>query len=384
MLKKPKILICIDWFYPGFLAGGPIKSCLNFCYALQNIYDVYVLTSNCDAGSEEPYDNVKVNTWIQFDTNIMVKYLSKSEQSFSGISNNIKTLRPDFIYLNSMFSKTFTIYPLIHKYIKKSKIKYILAPRGMLHEGALQYKNFKKQFFLKSGKTFGLFSEVQFQATDEQEQHDIEKWIKTSNQNITILPNILHISQKPFNNILKERGKLKLVYISRIAAKKNLLGLFAYLKELSSTNEVTFSIYGAVEDGQYYQECKKVISQLSHNITVTFKGPINPELVDDALKAHHLFVLPTFGENFGHAIFESLLAGRPVLISDQTPWHDLFTTKAGIEVPLKNPHAWINILEEFTMKNQDEYNEWAKNAWKYASEYLKNTDLKKEYQILFS
>ena len=36
------------------------------------------------------------------------------------------------------------------------------------------------------------------------------------------------------------------------------------------------------------------------------------------IKEQHLFVLPTFGENYGYAIFESLAIGRPVLISDQT------------------------------------------------------------------
>ena len=36
-----------------------------------------------------------------------------------------------------------------------------------------------------------------------------------------------------------------------------------------------------------------------------------------------VFLLPTGGENFGHAIFEALSCGVPVLISDQTPWRGL-------------------------------------------------------------
>ena len=36
--------------------------------------------------------------------------------------------------------------------------------------------------------------------------------------------------------------------------------------------------------------------------------------------AHDLFVFPTLGENFGHVIYESLMCGTPVLVSDNTPW----------------------------------------------------------------
>ena len=52
------------------------------------------------------------------------------------------------------------------------------------------------------------------------------------------------------------------------------------------------------------------------------------------------FLLPTGGENFGHAIFEALSCGVPALISDRTPWRDLlrviFADPSGIVVSLVN------------------------------------------------
>jgi len=50
----------------------------------------------------------------------------------------------------------------------------------------------------------------------------------------------------------------------------------------------------------------------------------------DVLRAAHFSVLLSRGENFSHAIGESLLAGCPVLISDQTPWFFVGEQNAGI------------------------------------------------------
>ena len=60
-----------------------------------------------------------------------------------------------------------------------------------------------------------------------------------------------------------------------------------------------------------------------------------------------MFFFPTLGENFGHVIHESLAAGTPVLISDQTPWVGLSEKGAGWELPLDNKSAWVNIITTY-------------------------------------
>lgn len=44
--------------------------------------------------------------------------------------------------------------------------------------------------------------------------------------------------------------------------------------------------------------------------------------------------MPTFNENYGHAIVESFVAGLPVVISDRTPWRNLEKINAGWDIPL--------------------------------------------------
>ena len=54
-----KILIFIDWFTPGFKAGGPIKSVSNIVNSLFNEFDFYIITSDRDINETEPYQNIE-------------------------------------------------------------------------------------------------------------------------------------------------------------------------------------------------------------------------------------------------------------------------------------------------------------------------------------
>jgi glycosyltransferase involved in cell wall biosynthesis len=252
----------------------------------------------------------------------------------------------------------------------------------MLHKGALQYKTLKKQMFLKFAKLTGLFNEVIFQATDSQEKADIQS--QFSNNSIVVLPNLNAAVQVPYLNIEKKPGEVDLIFISRIVPKKNLIGILDLLGHINISIHLTFNIYGSIEDKNYYSDCDAIIAGLPLNFKVNYCGPISPENIDQALKAHHLFVLPTFGENFGHAIFEALLSGRPVLISDQTPWQDLEEKNAGWAIPLANKEKWVEIIESISNMDAIQFEEYTKGAWNYAAGYLKNNNLLKEYQNLFS
>jgi glycosyltransferase involved in cell wall biosynthesis len=75
-------------------------------------------------------------------------------------------------------------------------------------------------------------------------------------------------------------------------------------------------------------------------------GAIPQRDVVAALAQSDLLFLPTLGENYGHAIVDALTAGTSVLISDQTPWRSLATEDAGRDLPLSNPTAFLEALEE--------------------------------------
>jgi glycosyltransferase involved in cell wall biosynthesis len=102
------------------------------------------------------------------------------------------------------------------------------------------------------------------------------------------------------------------------------------------------------------------------------------------LQRSHIFALPTTGENFGHAIFEALAAGRPVLISDQTPWRHLRQAEAGWDIPLNASAEFRNAILAALDWDQNIFDHWSKSAWNFAKNNVDSIGLMNTYEQLFS
>ena len=172
------------------------------------------------------------------------------------------------------------------------------------------------------------------------------------------------------------------MFVSRVAQKKNLLYLLLLLQQI--TTRIHLTIAGPVEEPGYWAECSQAIGRLPAHITVSQAGAVPHAELGEIYRSHHLFVLPTFGENFGHVIFESLLHGRPVLISDKTPWKNLQQTGAGWAFELDKKDRFLSSIQSAGSWNQQDFDVHAKAAWQYAHDYIKRGDLVNKYVDLFS
>lgn len=340
--------------------------------------EIFVLTGDRDLGDEEAFQNTQTNTWIQFDKNIQVKYLSPEFQNRLEILKIIEQLNPDTLYLNSMYSKVFTLIPLT-LVNKLRPINIVLCPRGMLKSSAVKFKSLKKKAFLTILNWFGLSRKVKFHATDEQERLDILHWFGEQSE-IKIISNIPQLTD--YVPITKEKDGLKLLFVGRIHPIKNLLFALDVLKSVNSA--ILFTIIANIEDEKYWFECEKIIKQLPQNIQVNFLGPQPHHTIEKELQSSHLFFLPTKGENFGHAIFESMAAGRPVLISDQTPWRGLETKNAGWDLPLNDKKAFVSAIEKMASMDQSEFDQMCLAAHQLANDYISSQDFEAHYRALFA
>jgi glycosyltransferase involved in cell wall biosynthesis len=151
-----------------------------------------------------------------------------------------------------------------------------------------------------------------------------------------------------------------------------------------ATGNVLLTVTGDEEDAAYTAHCKKLAAGFPDNIKVVFTGGLPNHELPVLLAAHHFFALPTKGENFGHAIFEALSHGKPVLISDQTPWRQLKEQKAGWDLPLAKPDLFAKAIQQTIAMNQQEYDTWSISAWRFAKEYIERTNLIGTYKNLFN
>jgi glycosyltransferase involved in cell wall biosynthesis len=141
----------------------------------------------------------------------------------------------------------------------------------------------------------------------------------------------------------KRPGAVRVIFLSRIDRKKNLDFAIRLLSSLSG--DVKFDIYGPIDDTTYWKDCEASIRRLPPSVHAVYRGPIPHHAVTSVLTQAHFFLLPTLGENFGHAIVEAFLAGCPTILSDRTPWRGLAQRGAGWDLALENPAAWREVLQ---------------------------------------
>ncbi len=380
MNNKKTILLFADWFEPGYKAGGPIRSCLNFAQQMKDRYRIMVFTTDRDLNAKAPYEGVVIGKWTSFDAGIDIYYAPPQQLSWRFVLRQVRQAKPDFIYLNSMYSRFFAVYPLLMRRLRLISQPIVLAPRGMLRESALQFRKDKKKIFLTLLRWMGVHRLVRFHATDDTEMKDIRRQFGDKVETI-LAPNFAGIVKPLTDTIIKNENELSIIFVGRIHPIKNLDYLLQLLPCIKGKLQLT--IVGSEEDKLYAEQCKKIVAGYPENVQVHFAGEIPNHQVGALIAKHHLLVLPTQGENFGHAIFEALSAGRPVLISDQTPWRQLAAARAGWDLALGNQQAFIDALQQAMHWNQQVFDSWSQGAWQHAAQFSKQTAIKEQYYKLF-
>ena len=359
--SRQKILMIAEWYEPGFKAGGPIQACKNVVACLKEEYDFFILCSDRDHGDLAPYPELPLNQWIKNERGVNIWYASPDFMGNRSLLKMLQEVMPDFVYFNSMYSYKYTLLPLWVILKNRYRGKIILAPRGMLHKGALEKKYIKKSVFLKLFLLIGWSRKIIFQATDEQEQKDIQFFF-TGKVNVAVVEDIPTVNRQPWQEKKKTEGSLQFIFLSRIHPKKNLHYFLNLLKEINQDIQIRFDIYGSNDHPDYMERCEKIVATLPPNIKVRFMGAITFNKVFETLRLYHVFVLPTLGENYGHAIFEALTSGLPVMVSDQTPWRGLEQMKVGWDIPLQVKGKFIDAITQAAGWTQQEYKEWSEKA----------------------
>lgn len=372
-VPRPVILTFVGWYLPGYKAGGPIRTVNNMVDRLHDVYTFQVVTADRDHGESQPYVGIAADQWSSVG-HAEVYYASRRGQTMRRFRRLILRTPHDVMYLNSLFNPRFTLLPLLIRRLGVAPIRpTVLAPRGELGSGALALKSVKKRLFLLVARRVGLYRNLYWQASSEHEATRISQVMGAAPSRVFVAPNLPGMAA---GNVLSgrapRRGRLTVVFLSRIAPMKNLDYALRVLSRVSSP--LDFLVYGTIEDAAYWGECQRLMAQIPGHIRIEYRGALTHDRVPNVLAAADLFFLPTRGENYGHAIVEALGAGLPVLISDQTPWGDVQDRGAGWALSLENPAAFAEAVDAFARESPERRAIRADNAYEYGREVTDAVD----------
>jgi glycosyltransferase involved in cell wall biosynthesis len=315
-----------------------------------------------------------VDQWLVQD-GVHVYYHSKGAMTYKKVKSVIKEIYPHRIYLNSMFSNM--IKPILAGYQSE---KIIIAPRGMLSASALAVKPIKKFLYLWFLRTFGFAKYLQFHATSEKEVKDIQR-IFPNAKSIIVAGNIPVRVEEAIPQAIKTSNNLQVVFTGRMHPIKNLHYLLQALKHVKG--HIILNIIATQEDDVYLDKCKQLANELGKHINVNWLLNLPHHLIKTQLQAAHFFALLSEVESFGHAIFEALAVGCPVLISDQTPWKNLQEKQAGWDLPISDLNVITTTLQKIIDMDNQDWQSYRNCSLNLARSYVNQLNVDKEYRILF-
>lgn len=373
---QPKVLILVRYFLPGYKSGGTLRSVVNMIEQMGNEIDFRVITSDRDFGDSKSYSNIKVDEWNPVGKAI-VFYASEKNQSVRNFTKIVNETPHDLLFLNSFLDPVFTLKPLFARWMKQiPKQPTLLAPHGEFSESALGIKRWKKKPYISVTKSLGLYNDLFWQSSNESEALTIQKSMGKTAEKIMIVPDFPPVYKSselvPQRKIRLTGEPFRICFLSRISPMKNLDFALRVLKNIEIP--ILFHIYGPIEDTAYWNVCQDLIKEIKPPIIVKYQGSLEYNKVSKIFSLYDLFFFPTKGENFGHVILESMLAGTPVLIADTTPWRGLKKLGVGWDLPLSFPDEFIKPILMAAEKDEKEYADWRMHVRDYAIEKCDNKD----------
>lgn len=370
-----KILVLAGRYLPGYKDGGPVRTLINLTDLLGDEYDFRLAVLDRDHGDAQPYPNIKINQWNQVGKT-KVWYYRPGGMKFSLIRKLARDV--DLVYLCGFYNgygyKTLILNRMGFLFGKP----VVVASMGTFSVGALSQKSRKKKVFIRLCKALGLFDDITWSVTSSYEQNDVRREIsKTARCMIA--------EDLPRSEVIagpKERfGALRVVFLSRICPQKNLLYCAEILQKVSS--DLTFDIFGPLEDLEYWHTCESALKTLPSNVNWQYCGEVDTNDVLSVFSKYDVFLFPTKGENYGHVIFEALAAGCVPVISDQTPWNWLQEYGSGYILSLNNMNGFVNRIDRLATLTISERKKLSIKAIEAAKSKLQQTREHTGYRDIF-
>lgn len=378
-VRRLRVLTVAGTYVPSLVGGGHIRSIQALTEHLAAEIDFYIVCRDRDSSGGQPYEGIQPRKWEAVGY-AQVWYEPKGRFGLRLYRRLLADLAPDAVYLNTLFSVREGLVPAAAVCLWRREARLVVAPRGSFDPNALALKQAKKAMFLRVFRWARLARAMTFQASSAREAADIRRSLGHVPVVVTgHLPRVSPVGCQPRS--AKHSGTLNVVFLARIVPIKNLQFLVERLARVRGRLRLTLA--GPVEDREYWVGCSKALERLAH-VEVVLLGSVPHERVPEVLAQHDALVLPSLGENFCHAVAESLSVGTPVVVSDRTPWRHLDGFGVGWDLPLEDPRAWESCLQRLCDMGEAEHRLMRRSAAEAVSRLIDIPACRKRHLALFA
>ena len=299
-------------YKPAYIYGGPVMSVSKLSEQMIKAgCTIEVFTTTANGLKELP---VVPNIPVGVD-GIKVTYFKRITKDHSHLSpvlmrqlwKNIKQF--DAVHVHAWWNLVSVCSCLI---ALLRGVPVVVSPRGTLSSYSFNNKNIGVKWLMHHLLGRFLLNRVHVHVTSVREQDAVLKII--SPKNIYNIPNFVKLPNNMTTRTeVDDKDNFSLLFFSRIQEKKGLDILLEALARITLPYQLTIAGDG---DENYIKHLKAVAVKFNIEDKITWAGFFTDDKFD-LLSAHDLFVLPSYDENFGNSVIESLGAGTPVLISGE-------------------------------------------------------------------
>jgi len=271
---------------------------------------------------------------------------------------------------------------------KAENIPYIICPAGNMIPSASTRKIVRnvvlKNIFFNLMAKSALDNASRIICTSVQEKETIQGRI--ANQDIACIKN--GIDHSIYNSnvsraIIKEKlgipeDKKFLLFLGRLSYEKRIPFLLDAWEEVAKKMSGIILVVAGGGCERYKAKLARHIKRLKCRQNIVMAGEVTGDLKIALLRYSQCLLLPSFFESFGIVVLESLVSGKPVIASTDTPWSILEEERFGRWLP-HDLHAWANAIREVSFNGTYQSNEFSKRSRKWVIENYDWQDVAQRY-----
>lgn len=339
----PRVLIPCQYYLPAMRAGGAPRSIAAIVEQDRTRSRIEIITRDTDLGVDRPFTRAETDPVDRAQSDVVISRRS-SRATWVAVWRRLRARDAgiDVLYLNSMFSPQYTLWPLaLMSAGLVPRRQILLAPRGELSDAALAIKSRRKRLLRHALRPMLRRLDVTWHASGHEEAASVASFFRDPGQHMFLRTDP---AVRPTEPSAPENAVLTICFLARMAPIKNFELLIRAARSLTVPTRIV--VAGVLEDRAYWAKCAELIDQLPPHVVVEVRGHVDPDQVGELLRRSDAMVLPTLSESFGHAIAEALSVGCPVLVPDTTPWTPLIADGCGWLIDVGDPVPLWQALEE--------------------------------------